>query len=76
MGNLTERTKRMVVNVLYLLLSLAIAYGLSMAIVSCLGCSLHVHLKDTHYHGTELPQEAKATDLIERIFDVQTTDEE
>lgn len=51
MGNLKERTKRMIVNVSYLVLGLAIAYGFSMAIVSCLGCSFHVMEKHYHYKG-------------------------
>ncbi len=75
MGNLKERAVWWLRGILWLILMSGMAVIISLGLLSALGCSLHVHLKDNHYYGSEQPKEEKAAGLIERIFDAETTDE-
>ena len=69
MGNVGDPIFRMFKGLMWLVLGLVIGLLLWM-----IGCTvLHVSY-DKHYVG-EPPKEERAADLIERIFDVETTEE-
>ncbi len=69
MGNLKERTVWWLRGILWLILMSGLTTIISLGLLSALSCSLHVHLKDNHYYGTEQPKEEKAAELIEGIFE-------
>ncbi len=74
MGNIGKDVIKAFKALLLIALALGIAFGIAMAMSSCLGCTvLHVSY-DKHYVG-EPPAEERTTDLLERVFDVETTQE-
>ena len=74
MGNIGERIVKMFWIMLCLVLCLSAALAVALWIGWIQGCSLHVMEKHTHYHG-EQRQEERTTDLLERVFDVESTEE-
>ncbi len=54
--------------------SLGLIACIIVMLVSLAGCHLHLMEKHTHYHGQA--EKRQGSDLLERIFDVETTDDE